>query len=283
MLRVGHAIGAASIARLWSTDPDIDDAVFELEILPQRGAERIARALSPVCDVQAGSLAAIADAVGLVDLLGARALSAPSTARRWSTRTHELRVTLGRGAAGPVEVDLVDDGPHALIAGTSGPGKSELLQSMVASLASRYSPQHVNFLFVDYKGGASSDLFARLPHTVGQVTNLDGPLAQRALVSLRAEIDRRMALLQGRAKDLAGLVAELTGGGPAVARDRDRRVRHPGQGGPRVHGRHRRHRPARPQPRHPSRAGHATPVGLGEREHSRQHQHPDRVEDARTQ
>ena len=54
VLRVGHATGAASTARLWSTDPDIDDAVFELEILPQRGAERIARALSPVCDVQAG-------------------------------------------------------------------------------------------------------------------------------------------------------------------------------------------------------------------------------------
>ena len=52
---------------------------------------------------------------------------------------------------------------------------------MVASLASRYSPQHVNFLFVDYKGGASSEVFARLPHTVGQVTNLDGPLAQRAI------------------------------------------------------------------------------------------------------
>ena len=63
---------------------------------------------------------------------------------------------------GPVEIDLVEDGPHVLIAGTTGSGKSELLQSAVTALAARYSPQRVNFLFVDYKGGAATKVFEGL-------------------------------------------------------------------------------------------------------------------------
>jgi S-DNA-T family DNA segregation ATPase FtsK/SpoIIIE len=99
-------------------------------------------------------------------------------------------------------LDLVADGPHALIGGTSGAGKSELLQSMVASLITEHPPTRLNFLFVDYKGGASSTAFRDVPHTVGYVTNLDAELALRALTSLRAELNRRMRILEGRAKDL---------------------------------------------------------------------------------
>ena len=100
-------------------------------------------------------------------------------------------------------LDLVADGPHALIGGTSGAGKSELLQSIVASLAVRHAPTRLTFLFVDYKGGAASAVFSELPHTVGYVTNLDAELSRRALTSLRAELNRRMRLLEGKAKDLA--------------------------------------------------------------------------------
>ncbi len=107
-------------------------------------------------------------------------------------------------ADGVVDVDLVRDGPHGLIAGTTGSGKSELLRTLVVSLAANASPDHVTMILVDYKGGSTFDACARLPHTVGVVTDLDDGLAERVLVSLDAEVRRRELLLRAaRADDLA--------------------------------------------------------------------------------
>jgi S-DNA-T family DNA segregation ATPase FtsK/SpoIIIE len=103
---------------------------------------------------------------------------------------------LGHSVDGLVEVDLVRDGPHALIAGTTGSGKSELLRSLVIGLAAQLSPDHVTFVLVDYKGGSTFDACADLPHTVGLVTDLDDGLAERALISLDAELHRRERLLR---------------------------------------------------------------------------------------
>jgi S-DNA-T family DNA segregation ATPase FtsK/SpoIIIE len=103
---------------------------------------------------------------------------------------------LGHSVDGLVEVDLVRDGPHALIAGTTGSGKSELLRSLVIGLAAQLSPDHLTFVLVDYKGGSTFDACADLPHTVGVVTDLDDGLAERALISLDAELHRRERLLR---------------------------------------------------------------------------------------
>lgn len=110
-----------------------------------------------------------------------------------------LRAAIGVTADGVVEVDLVRDGPHALIAGTTGSGKSELLRTLVVSLAARCSPDDVTFVLIDYKGGSTFDACADLPHTVGVVTDLDDRLAERALSSLDAEIRRRERLLRAAA------------------------------------------------------------------------------------
>lgn len=93
------------------------------------------------------------------------------------------------------ELDLGRDGPHALVAGTTGAGKSELLQSVVAGLAVHASPQDLQFVLIDYKGGAAFADCARLPHTAGLVTDLDSHLTERALRSLEAELKRRETLL----------------------------------------------------------------------------------------
>ena len=103
---------------------------------------------------------------------------------------------IGVTVDGVVEIDLARDGPHGLIAGMTGSGKSELLRTLVASLAARSSPDHLTFVLVDYKGGATFDACADLPHTVGVVTDLDDRLAERALASLDAEIRRREQLLR---------------------------------------------------------------------------------------
>ena len=109
--------------------------------------------------------------------------------------TGTTEVVIGAGQEGKFVVDLARDGPHALIAGTTGSGKSELLQTFVASLAVANRPDELSFVLVDYKGGAAFGACATLPHTVGMVTDLDGCLAERALVSLSAELKRREALL----------------------------------------------------------------------------------------
>ncbi len=111
------------------------------------------------------------------------------------------RAVLGMTADGAVEIDLVRDGPHALIAGTTGSGKSELLRTLVASLAAGASPDDLTFVLIDYKGGSTFDACADLPHTVGLVTDLDERLAERALVSLEAEVRRRERLLRGVGAD----------------------------------------------------------------------------------
>jgi len=117
---------------------------------------------------------------------------------RWraSGRDPAPTTPIGRSVDGTIEIDLVRDGPHGLIAGTTGSGKSELLRTLVVGLAARFPPTAVSFVLVDYKGGSTFDACAELPHTVGLVTDLDEGLAARALGSLRAELRRRERLLR---------------------------------------------------------------------------------------
>ena len=119
---------------------------------------------------------------------------------------NRLPSVFAAGAEGGVIVDLVHDGPHAVIGGMTGSGKSELLVSWVLALATTYSPAEVNFLLVDFKGGSSFAPISRLPHTVGLITDLDEVAARRALTSLRAELrHRERVLAAARARSLGDL------------------------------------------------------------------------------
>ena len=94
----------------------------------------------------------------------------------------------------PLMLDLNRQGPHALVAGTTGSGKSVLLQSWCLALASMNGPEHLNFVFLDFKGGSAFRKLERLPHTVGSVCDLDLAHAVRALRALEAELTRREQL-----------------------------------------------------------------------------------------
>ncbi|WP_422389661.1 type VII secretion protein EssC [Candidatus Enterococcus lemimoniae] len=85
-------------------------------------------------------------------------------------------------------------GPHGLVAGTTGSGKSEIVQSYILSLAVNFHPYDVAFLLIDYKGGGMANLFRNLPHLLGSITNLDGTQSMRALISINAELKRRQRL-----------------------------------------------------------------------------------------
>jgi S-DNA-T family DNA segregation ATPase FtsK/SpoIIIE len=107
-----------------------------------------------------------------------------------------LAAPIGVSEDGAFSIDLVRDGPHALIGGTTGSGKSELLRSMVAAMATVADPDHLTFVLIDYKGGSSFDECARLPHCVGVVTDLDEQLGERALRCLEAELRHRERVLR---------------------------------------------------------------------------------------
>ena len=127
-------------------------------------------------------------------------LTPEDVAGRWRVQPRSTSALLGVAAAGPYTVDLRRDGPHALVGGTTGSGKSELLQTLIASLALGNRPDEMVFVLVDYKGGSAFKDCALLPHTVGMVTDLDGHLTARALASLEAELRRRERLLAARSE-----------------------------------------------------------------------------------
>ncbi|GIH89620.1 FtsK/SpoIIIE domain-containing protein [Planobispora siamensis] len=169
--------------------------------VPSSWCDRLARSLAPIRDVSREDPGlALPGSARLLDLLRLPAPSAAAVAARWGRSTEAV---IGAGPDGPFSVDLRTDGPHALIAGTTGAGKSELLQTLICSLAVANRPDEMTFVLIDYKGGAAFKECVRLPHTVGMVSDLDGHLTRRALASLAAEIRRReRLLLAAGAKDV---------------------------------------------------------------------------------
>ena len=118
-----------------------------------------------------------------------------SLPQRPGRRCSSLTCSVAVDPTGACTIDLVGDGPHAVIGGTTGSGKSELLISWVLAMAANYGPDAVNFLLVDFKGGSSFAPLAHLPHCVGVITDLDERSAARALDSLRAELRLRERVL----------------------------------------------------------------------------------------
>ncbi|MCR4595421.1 MAG: DUF853 family protein, partial [Lachnospiraceae bacterium] len=141
----------------------------------------------------------IPGSITFFEMYGAKKLEDFDVENRWKkNRTYEsMRALVGQKAGGaPCYLDIHEKyhGPHGLVAGTTGSGKSETLQTYILSLAINFSPDDVSFFIIDYKGGGMANLFMDLPHMIGQISNLSGNQIQRALLSIQSEKDRREAL-----------------------------------------------------------------------------------------
>jgi S-DNA-T family DNA segregation ATPase FtsK/SpoIIIE len=133
-------------------------------------------------------------------------LTLPATADRWnsSVKIEGLPVPVGVSTSGTKVLDLLADGPHLLVAGTTGSGKSELLRSLTLALALTYPPDRVNFYFIDFKGGSGLGPLSSLVHCVGLQTDLSTSEMDRTLRSLRAEVQlRERCLAAARVPDLS--------------------------------------------------------------------------------
>ncbi|GAA3591718.1 FtsK/SpoIIIE domain-containing protein [Klugiella xanthotipulae] len=152
--------------------------------------------------------ASLPSLVRLPELLGVDTLDAAAVRGLWQTPSG-MSTPIGIGESGQLSLDLVTDGPHGLVGGTTGSGKSEFLRSFVAGLAARNDPTRLNFILIDFKGGAAFKACERLPHTIGTISNLDEQLADRALRALEAEMQRRQRLFAEAGEDVDNLNAYL--------------------------------------------------------------------------
>ncbi|OII15414.1 hypothetical protein BIU97_14695 [Curtobacterium sp. MCBA15_009] len=215
-----RASGTATVGFVRSGQSVVLD---ELDRVDSIEAATVARSIAPVQDSGARVLdeTDLPHSVAFVDLYeGDVAGDAGAVVSRWAKNdsltadwvpgagreSGGIRAVVGQGPSEPLALDLRAHGPHALVGGTTGSGKSEFLQTWIMGMAAEYSPDRVTFLLVDYKGGAAFAECVGLPHTVGLVTDLNQHLVRRALTSLRAELRYREHLLNERgAKDLVTL------------------------------------------------------------------------------
>jgi DNA segregation ATPase FtsK/SpoIIIE, S-DNA-T family len=191
----GHSARDDVVVRVSQGGEAVDDVLPEGVDVAH--AETVARALAPLFEVAGTASGPGALPPPPIDHLAVLGLPAPDAK---AIRGAWLRAAQGSApgvvgidTTGPFTIDLVRDGPHALIAGTTGAGKSELLQTLVASLAVASRPDALAFLLVDFKGRSAFKDCERLPHTVGILSNLDGRLVERALDAIQAEMRWREA------------------------------------------------------------------------------------------
>ncbi|BCJ43305.1 type VII secretion protein EccC [Actinoplanes ianthinogenes] len=202
---------------LLTTTRDVEAEAGRTDGLPVSTAEAIARRLTPLrlaTTADPDGTPAPAEAAGFTELLGIGDPESFVPARGWRPRAprDRLRVPIGRTAEGlPVELDLKEPaqdgmGPHGLLIGATGSGKSELLRTLVLALAGTHSSESLNFVLIDFKGGATFASLDRLPHTAALITNLQDelPLVDRMADALDGELIRRQELLR-RAGNYAGL------------------------------------------------------------------------------
>lgn len=178
--------------------PQVDNVVADL--VSPAWAERFGRALAPLRELSAGARGPrLPDQVRLLDMLKLDLVTPAKVTAGWAERPGRAEVTVGAGPDGPVVVDLDADGPHLLVGGAAGAGKSETLRTLVASLAVANPPEELGLILID--GSARSDGDAgpassfgdcvTLPHVLAAYCDLDAATAEQAVSLLEAELERR--------------------------------------------------------------------------------------------
>jgi len=177
-------------------------APFQPDLLERRDIERLTHRLSTIRLAEVGTGHHLPRQVRLIDLLTAMLPDEGGIPSHWqqvpsTAWHHDVPIgAVGEGKWCYLNLNEHHHGPHGIIAGATGAGKSVLLQTIITALAVMHGPDRLNMMLIDFKGGAALAPFANWPHTTGFVTDLDGRLAMRAIAAISSELRRRKAALR---------------------------------------------------------------------------------------
>lgn len=182
-----------------SSGDNNQNIIFSYEPIDEASAAGFAQKLAPVYCEEVSLESNLTKSISLFELLDIYSVRDLDLAQRWqqSEIHNSMAAPLGVNAKnGIVYLDLHEKyhGPHGLVAGTTGSGKSEILQSYILSMATLFHPYEVGFVIIDFKGGGMVNQFKNLPHLNGAITNIDGREIDRSLLSIRAELRKRQEL-----------------------------------------------------------------------------------------
>lgn len=171
---------------------------FTYHPIEDEAMDSIVSLLTPVYTEEISLEGTLTKNVSMFQLLNILAVDDLDLTKRWaSTKVYQsMSVPIGVSKTGVVSLDLHDKfhGPHGLVAGTTGSGKSEILQTYILSMATLFHPYEVGFVIIDFKGGGMVNQFRELPHLMGAITNIDGREINRSLKSIKAELQKRQRL-----------------------------------------------------------------------------------------
>lgn len=186
---------------LLDTADDNHVTEFTFSKISEQQIYALSHRMAPIYCEEISLEGALTKNITLYQLLGIMSEEDLDLKSRWASSdvTKTMAAPLGVRAGNEiVYLDLLDGdghhGPHGLVAGTTGSGKSEVLMTYILSMATLFSPYEVAFLIIDFKGGGMGNQFKILPHTLGVITDIDGKEINRSLTSIKAELDRRKRL-----------------------------------------------------------------------------------------
>lgn len=176
-------------------------AMFCYPVVSDMTARQIALKLAGIYVDEIALESTMTKNISLFELLGIISVDDLDLKKRWNdSRVYKtMSVPLGvKNKNQIVSLDISDKagahGPHGLVAGTTGSGKSEILQTYILSLATYFHPYEVGFVIIDFKGGGMANQFRGLPHLIGTITNIDGREINRSLLSIKAELVKRQEM-----------------------------------------------------------------------------------------
>lgn len=184
---------------LYSREDRVQSQQFVCANIYEETMSAVVKKLAPVYCEEISLESSLRKSITLFELLGIYSVEDIDLNRRWNaSRIYDTMAV-------PLGVNVKDDivylnlhekfhGPHGLVAGTTGSGKSEILQSYILSAATLFHPYEIGFVIIDFKGGGMVNQFKNLPHLIGAITNIDGKEIDRSLKSIKAELLKRQTL-----------------------------------------------------------------------------------------
>lgn len=185
---------------LIDTEDGRKKSTFFFQSISDRDMEAMIQLMAPVYTEEISLEGTLTKSISLFEMLHVFTVEDIDLAKNWTTSKvyQSMAAPVGISKSGIIQLDLHDKahGPHGLVAGTTGAGKSELLQTYIMSMAILYHPYEVGFVIIDFKGGGMANQFADLPHLMGTITNIDGREIERSLRSIKAELQKRQRLFK---------------------------------------------------------------------------------------